>query len=240
MNKKRASYATVTNQSLAEIAIQKALAWFRRKVPSLRDDEEEDMMQVAHLTALEATPNFQPAKGDLAGYLYRAVRTQMGAHLTGARCPVATHGNLLAARTAYGVDMEAAPTSYTAETPLALALERESRQEGRAWEASLQGALTRVFRLYTARDVEIFCRSRGVCGRTEETAREIAADLDLPVATVYLATARILKAIQYDIYIYQHHQQHTEIFPHGIEETSRSHNSDHVYNVPSGPRPGDD
>jgi len=65
--------------------IDRAVGSFARRYPWA---ERAELAQVAWVTALDALRHHDPAKGQLAPYLWAAVRARMGSHLARLRSPV--------------------------------------------------------------------------------------------------------------------------------------------------------
>lgn len=213
-----ADYACYVRQ--VEAAVKQAVNWFRRKF-SLGSDaiDREELLQQGWAVALAALQNYDPAKGPLGGYLYTAIRRQLGNHITKAGSPVSIYGDWLACRNIQSASIdEAVKLASGAPNPEQAQLAQERLVAAALWQAKFDAAVESTLSIATPQAREAFCRQYGINGYAEQPPREIAKAMDLPVRSVYSMLARTNKAAFNSMSLYQVNRRLPEVAPNGIEE----------------------
>lgn len=202
-----------------EAAIKQAVNWFKRRFsPSSIDPDE--LIQQGWSVALAALQNYQPDKGPLGGYLFTAVRRQLGNHITQAGCPVSIHGDWENRRGQFkAASIEAAIELATPEpNPEQSQLAQDRLIAAALWQSRFDAAIDSMLVQVGPIVGEAFCRRYGINYYTVGTAREIALAMGIPVRRVYAMLAKAHRLAFTNMALYQVNRTLKEVAPHGIEE----------------------
>lgn len=190
-------------------AVDAAIGSLRcRQLPfrNIRELHQEGMK-----AALEALPRYREDQGSRVGYLYVAVRRQLGNYASANLAAVAMSGHWdLAREYQHRVPVEEWHL-VTTDTPETILSARETRAQKLEWHHRFRHTVDAILETLDAESAECVRLLHGLDTGVELPARQVAAKLDVPVTFVYRAQATFKRRVATHEGLHQLNQQYEEI-----------------------------
>lgn len=165
--------------------------------------DARDMRQEAWEIALAALRSFDPAYGNLRGYVYVAVKRSLGSRISRWLSVTSIHGDALAGRTQQTRVPVKEEHRVTRHTPEAYLLERERLGERLRWGVRFRQALLRALRSFEPWELEVVDRLFGLDGNDGgRQPAEVAEAMGVDVREVYRVAGRVKSELSSSIALY--------------------------------------
>jgi hypothetical protein len=205
-----------TTLEVIEKAVLQAVNWFgRRFAPG--DLNRAELSQRGWEVALDAQSRHNPDKGPLGGFLYIAIRRQLGNYLTHSASPV-TCSDLQEQRVFQAVSTKAISEIAIGRTPEQIAIAGQELLAAVGWLASFDAALEDFLVQYDVTQCEAFCRYYGLGDFAEQPPRKIATVMGLSVRAVYKMLYKMNADAAMHFPLYNSNRKLRKDIPNGIEK----------------------